>query len=55
MFVGYGINYINFNENYVDSSNRYDINMSDVYAQNTKDDTLYLFMDNDMFIKKEEE
>ena len=55
MFVGYGINYINFNENYVDSSNRYDVDMSDVYAQNTKDDTLYLFMDNDMFIKKEEE
>ena len=52
MFVGYGINYINYNENYVDSSNTYEASMTDTYGAHTEDNTLNLFMDNDMFIKK---
>lgn len=55
MFVNYGITYIDFNDNYVDCNTKYTVDLSNEYWKNTSDDTLYLFMDNDMFIKKEEE
>lgn len=55
MFVKYGINYIDFNDNFVDSNNQYDVTLNNVYGENTKDDTLVLTLNNDMFINKEGE
>ena len=54
MFVGYGITYVNYNDNFVDSNIEYSITMTDLQDAHTKDNILTLHIDNDMFITKEE-
>ena len=52
MFVNAGINYISFNDNYVDSNREYPVEISNTYDAHTDKNRLTINMNNDMFIHK---